>query len=129
MTTDFDLYEFPAGHTGRKTYVSVRGHSRSIPKLYTYVGSDRRNYVHPDFGGDWSGYPESTAYIVRDIGEYVSVVDGSHIGSRSVHRDHMRRHDLVEIGNERLRSPRPEPTNHITGHDVKRAIEQLRARG
>lgn len=126
---DFDLYEFPADHVGRKTYVSVRGHSRSIPKCYTYRGTDGRNYIHPDFGGDWSGYPESAAYVIGDIGEYVSVVDGSVISSRSQHRDHLRAHELVEVGNERMPTPRPEirtTSSRETAQALYRHLDSVR---
>lgn len=129
MADDFDLYEFPKDHVGRKTYVSVRGHSKSIPVIYTYKGYDGRNYLHPEYGGDWSGYVtgQQAATVMRDIGEYTSVVDGSHITSRSQHREHMRRHELIEVGNERMPSRQEAPMPSM-GRDIKRAIEQLRAR-
>lgn len=40
--------------------------------------------------------------VMRDIGEYKSPLDGSVITSRSQHRDHMRAHDVVEVGNEKI---------------------------
>jgi len=106
--SEFDLYEFPEGHSGRKTYVSVKGHSRSIPKPYTYRGVDGHNYVLPEYGGTWDGIANNATMIMRDVQEFTSPVDGSTISSRSILRDHIRRHDLIEVGNERLKSPRPE---------------------
>lgn len=125
----FDLYEFPSDWVGRKTYVTVKGHSRSVPKPYTYKGNDGRNYVLPEYGGSWDGYSvgDEAPMIMRDIGEYTSVVDGSRITSRSSHRDHIRRHDLVELGNERIKPVQHEMRR--AGHDIKQAIEQLRSRG
>ena len=38
--------------------------------------------------------------IASDIGGYVSQVDGTYIESRSKHRDHLKRHGMVEIGND-----------------------------
>jgi hypothetical protein len=38
--------------------------------------------------------------VASDIGGYVSQVDGSWIESRSKHRDHLKRHGMVEIGND-----------------------------
>tara|TARA_R110000744_G_scaffold122336_2_gene227317 strand:- start:347 stop:568 length:222 start_codon:yes stop_codon:yes gene_type:complete len=38
--------------------------------------------------------------IMRDIDTYKSIVTGEEITSRSSHREHLRRHNLVEIGNE-----------------------------
>lgn len=125
----FDLYEFPEDWVGRKTYVTVRGHSRSIPKLYTYRGNDGRNYLAPEYGGDLSGYSLAggSAAIMRDIGEYTSVVDGTRISSRSTHRDHLRRHDLVELGNDRIKPIVREMPR--AGYAIKQAIEQVRGRG
>lgn len=131
MQPDFDLYEFPKGFVGRRTYVSVRGHARSIPALYTYKGLDGRNYVHPDYGGDWSGVEclsdLPTPMLMRDIGEYTSVLDGSRISSRSQHRDHMRQHGVVEVGNEKFPA-RTESMPVNVGKDIKKTIEQLKAR-
>jgi hypothetical protein len=39
-------------------------------------------------------------FFVPDIQPYQSMVDGSMIGSRSQHREHLRQHSLIEIGNE-----------------------------
>jgi hypothetical protein len=64
--------------------------------------------------------------VMPDIGEYKSVVDGTFVTSRSQHREHIRRHDLVEVGNERI-TRREEALPRI-GHDIKRALEQLKAR-
>lgn len=122
---EFDLYEFPADHIGRKTYVHVEGHKRSVPKIYTYRGSDGRNYVHPDFGGTWDGAQIGSApTIMPDKLAYVSPVDGTHVTSRSHHREHMRRHDLIEVGNERIGNPNIEMPS--ARNDVRRAISMLR---
>lgn len=126
MSEGFDLYEFPKDWVGRKTYVSVQGHSRSVPKLYTYKGTNGRNYVLPEYGGDLSGYSSAGPMIIRDMAEFVSVVDGSVITSRSTHREHMKRHELIEVGNERM--TRREVQLPRAGHDIKRALEQLRSR-
>ena len=32
--------------------------------------------------------------------DYVSVIDGSHIGSKTAHREHLRTHNMIELGNE-----------------------------
>lgn len=48
----------------------------------------------------------TAAMVAPDIGGYQSVVDGSYIGSRSAHREHLKKHDLVELGNERIK-PKP----------------------
>lgn len=38
--------------------------------------------------------------IASDIGGYISQVDGSWIESRSKHREHLKRHGMVELGND-----------------------------
>lgn len=38
--------------------------------------------------------------VISDIGGYISQVDGSWIDSRSKHRDHLKRHNMVELGND-----------------------------
>lgn len=45
--------------------------------------------------------PRSDAPMVMpDIHEYTSMIDGTRIRSRSQHREHLRMHGCVEIGNE-----------------------------
>ena len=45
--------------------------------------------------------PRSDApMIMGDIQPYVSQIDGSLIASRSQHREHLRAHGCVEVGNE-----------------------------
>ena len=132
MADELDLYDFPSDHVGRKTYVSVRGHSKSIPKYKTYRGGDGRNYLHPEFGGDWSGYSHDTAYVMPDKLAYVSPIDGKEITSRSSHREHCNRHNVYEAGDMKVgdwnnaRTPRQLPP---MGQSIKQAIEQIRSRG
>lgn len=130
MADELDLYEFPADHIGRKTYVHVQGHSKSIPKYKTYQGSDRRNYLLPEFGGDWSGY-SSAPYIIRDQQAYVSPLDGSVVDGRAAHREHQIRHNVYECGDAKIgdlsrgRDNAPLPPVSVS---IKQAIEQLRSR-
>lgn len=35
----------------------------------------------------------------------------------------------IEVGNENIKDMRPPPPERVTGHDIKRAIEELRSRG
>lgn len=41
------------------------------------------------------------AYVVPDIQGYQSMATGEWISSRTSHRDHLKRHSLIEIGNEK----------------------------
>jgi len=38
--------------------------------------------------------------FMPDIQPYMSMVDGSMIASRSHHREHLKRHGVIEVGNE-----------------------------
>ncbi len=46
--------------------------------------------------------------VMKDIAPYRSMVDGSEITSRSRHREHLRVHNCIEIGNEtKYLQPKP----------------------
>lgn len=53
-------------------------------------------------GGRWApaGSASPAHLIMPDITPYRSVIDGSLISSRSTHRDHLRAHGCIEVGNE-----------------------------
>lgn len=55
--------------------------------------------------------------VMADIQPYQSVIDGSEITSRSRHREHLRQHGCVEVGNER---PKPRPREVAPG--LKQAV-------
>jgi hypothetical protein len=52
--------------------------------------------------------PRKTPYIMRDISDYRSAITGETITSRSAHRDHLRAHNCVEVGNEMPRNEAPD---------------------
>jgi len=45
--------------------------------------------------------------LMVDIKPYKSMIDGSIITSRSQHREHLRRHNCIEIGNEKMHNTPP----------------------
>lgn len=47
--------------------------------------------------------------VIRDIAPYQNMIDGRVISSRSEHRELLRRHNCVEVGNERMDSRPPPP--------------------
>lgn len=57
--------------------------------------------------------PSSGPFIQGDIQPYQSMVDGRMVTSRSQHRNQLRQHGLIEIGNEtrylKSKSPTPPP--------------------
>jgi hypothetical protein len=66
-------------------------------------------------------------YVIRDIGEYVSPIDNSTITSRSTHREHLKVHDVIEVGNERLR-PVYEPVyTRDIGNTIKYRLDEVKS--
>ena len=70
--------------------------------------------------------------VVRDIREYQSPLDGSMITSRSAHREHMARHDVIEIGNEPIGNFKahcepPVRVDRDLGMQIKQHLEQVAA--
>lgn len=121
------IYEFPQGYVGRKTYVSVQGHLRSIPYIYTYKSPDGRNKLLPEYGGGPIEYTGRGPMIMRDISGYRSPIDGEYVSSRSAHREHMERHGVIELGNERVQPKSDEGQFKTLGHDIKRRLDEVKA--
>jgi len=70
----------------------------------------RRTWVYDDKGnatevGEACAAEHKTAMVMGDIQPYRSMVTGEMITSRSAHREHLKAHRLVEVGNE---------TKHLT---------------
>ena len=59
--------------------------------------------------------------VIKDIDPYVSMIDGSLITSRSQHREHLRAHGCIEVGNEKM-EPRKE--SWIEKKEQKEALRQ-----
>ncbi len=130
MSQPDDLYEYPSDYVGRKTYVSVQGHSRSVPKYKTYMGSDRKNHLRPEWGGSYEHSGATSAFYMPDKEGYLSPMSGEVVEGRSAHREHMRVHGVVEAGDVRMghmegidRAPM-----QSAGHDIMRAIAELSSR-
>lgn len=49
--------------------------------------------------------------IMRDIEPYQNMINGSIITSRSEHRELLKRHNCVEVGNEKMQTNVAAPTN------------------
>lgn len=70
---------------------------------------------------DWYGPSESkTAYVIPDIQGYKSMATGEWISSRSQHREHLKEHRLIEIGNERMENKAPQ----VDRAGIRRAAEE-----
>ena len=55
--------------------------------------------------------------IIPDIQPYKSMIDGSTVTSRSRHRDHLRAHECIEVGNEKM-----ETTYAPPDREARRAV-------
>jgi hypothetical protein len=78
--------------------------------------------------------------VMPDIGGYKSMADGSWISSRSQHREHLRRHNCIEIGNEMPQERKPIPMSrdkrikvlreqlwNMTDRDANKILADLRS--
>ena len=77
--------------------------------------------------------------VMLDIQPYKSMVDGSMITSRSKHREHLRQHNCIEIGNETMQNTPPPVQNNrremlhrrlgdMSDHQANQILAQLRRR-
>ncbi len=68
--------------------------------------------------------------VMGDIQPYQSMCDGTMITSRSQHREHLRRHNVIEIGNETKtlfnQAKRPTPPPGLKETLIRVAHEKLR---
>lgn len=69
-------------------------------------------------GGDCKRVLNFRVQVMKDIEPYKSVVTGEMIQGRRQHRDHLRAHGLIEIGNERAK-----PMKHDTAW-IKPALRE-----
>jgi len=68
----------------------------------------QRDGVLYEVGRDYIPEPRKSHHVMPDIKPYKSMVDGSIITSRSHHREHLRQHGCIEVGNDSsLNKPRP----------------------
>ena len=68
--------------------------------------------------------------IMPDIKPYKSMIDGSEISSRSKHREHLRQHNCVEVGNDSSLYRPPKPLESPPGLKEKiiRAVNEVEDR-
>lgn len=66
--------------------------------------------------------------VMRDIKPYRSMIDGSIITSRSHHRQHLKDHGCIEVGNDsslfKPREPLPPPPG--LKDDIIRAVQKVK---
>ncbi len=78
-----------------------------------FVQRDGKLY---EVGKDFIPEPRSAApMIAPDIQPYKSMVDGSLITSRSHHREHLRQHGCIEVGNDSSLTKQRPPLQPASG--------------
>jgi len=55
----------------------------------------------------YSSQESDAPYVMGDIDPYQSMIDGSMIQGRRQHREHLRQHGCIEVGNEKLTPKKP----------------------
>ena len=73
--------------------------------------------------------------IIKDIDPYRTVAADketgkrANVGSRSEHREFLKRNGYIEVGNELNNAkPKPQQIQTVTGREIRQAIDQLRSR-
>jgi hypothetical protein len=65
-----------------------------------------------------------TSMVMSDIEGYISQVDGTWIKSRSHHRDHLKQHRMIELGNDVPMQHKPADMSTKSKEARKRAIAE-----
>lgn len=91
---------------------------------HRYVQNENGELVEVSM--DYAQEPRAEFHIMPDIKPYQSMIDGRIITSRSRHREHLRDHGCVEIGNDSVLSRKPKPLESPPGlkEDIIRAYNQ-----
>lgn len=96
-------------------------------KVYAEYEGDTLVYLAPEYSAPNRSDTIKAPYFIKDIGEYRSPIDGSVITTRSAHRDHMRAHDVYELGNDRtLAAPAPPSADRELGELIKRHLNEVK---
>ena len=95
----------------------------------------RTRYIQIDgelvkVSSDWTPEPRVDIHIIPDIKPYKSMLTGEEITSRSRHREHLKAHGCVEVGNDSSLWKRPGPLQSPPGlkeEIIRVANEKLRS--
>lgn len=67
--------------------------------------------------------------VVRDTPAYRSMIDGSLIDGRKRHRDHLKAHNCIEVGNDTSHMKRPPPApDHRRKETLRRMLSDVSER-
>jgi len=76
----------------------------------------------PDHCGQKMSRKVCAPMVIADIQPYQSMATGEMITSRSHHRDHLKQHGLIELGNEKIPEQKPKTVDR---ESVKRDIADV----
>ena len=82
-------------------------------------------------GPHGEGMKVSHLRLPNDQYDYISPIDGKHIRSKHAHRDHMKRHGVIELGNERaaMKPPPPPDPRPMIREEMKIQVERMKSDG
>lgn len=100
---------FMKGKTQRGSWVWDREKQKLVPKAEYHASTQNGGSIQ----------------VLRDIDPYKSAVTGEVIGGRRQHRDHLRAHGLVEVGNEKLTHRKAPPA--AVAPDIRQALDMVRS--
>jgi len=86
----------------------------------------------PDHCGQQMSRVFTAPHVIEDMKPYISPIDGKPVKNRAAHRDHMKRHGVIEVGNEKITNQRSRPKDkpdESLKQDLYDSITHLEQRG
>jgi hypothetical protein len=82
-------------------------------------------------GPHGEGMKVSHLRLPSDQYDYVSPIDGKHISSKRAHRDHLKRHGVIELGNEKpeLKPFSPKIPRETIRAEIRDNLERMKSHG
>jgi hypothetical protein len=85
--------------------------------------------VQDGIGPQIAGMKVNPLRLPGDQYDYVSAVDGSHISSKRAHREHLKRHALIEVGNEKGKPHEITIPKDSIRAEMRNQLERMRSHG
>lgn len=89
------------------------------------------DHVENGIGPHGEGMRTSHLRLPNDQYDYISAIDGSHISSKRAHRDHLKRHGVIELGNEKppMKPLTPRIPRESIHRELKDQVERMKSHG
>ena len=100
------VYRCPCGQE-KEVFRTVSEHTKTIN---CECGMEAKQVIMP-------------LHVIPDIQPYRSMVTGERIKGRAHHRQHLKQHNVIEVGNEKVERKVTEMPPVVP--DIKRAIQEL----